>query len=227
MSAEASILALRKDHLPKGISKSTLSHFAALPLAHDTLLEDEFIIFPSSRHITHSGRGHTLTGKTWKTAETIVDLLSLYRPPSSTKPAETLDEATRGEVRRFYTFGTDLNAHPDILHGGVVATILDSSLGHAVGMHLSSISSSSSSGSGGLKEQDGMFTVQLNISYKSPVRTPGSVRVRAWVVRVEGEGRKVWAEGVVESWLEGKVVVNARAEGMWLSAGKKKGKGKL
>lgn len=111
-------------------------------------------------------------------------------------------------MRRFYTFGKDLNAHPNLLHGGVIGCILDSTLGGVVGMALSQTAETST-----------MFTVQLNISYKKPIKTPGSVMLRSWVTKVEGNGRKVWAKGVVEG--EGGVV-HAVAEGMWLGA-----KGKL
>ena len=59
------------------------------------------------------------------------------------------------------------------------------------------------------------FTVQLNVTYKAPVRTPSTVMVRSWVTKIESGGRKAWAKGVIES--EGGVV-HALAEGMWLRA---------
>ena len=58
-----------------------------------------------------------------------------------------------------------------------------------------------------------MFTVQLNVRFQKPVKTPGAVRTRAWIDRIEDGGRKVWVRGVVE----GDGVTHARAEGMWLS----------
>ncbi|KAF2172710.1 hypothetical protein M409DRAFT_16671 [Zasmidium cellare ATCC 36951] len=149
--------------------------------------------------------------KTWNTPETITALLSFYRPSKSPTPSVyPQSETERAEVRRFYTFGKDLNAHPDLLHGGVISCLLDSSLGGAVGMALRETAVSNT-----------MFTVQLNVSYKKPVRTPGTVMLRCWVTRVEEDGRKVWAYGVVEG--DGGVV-HAMAEGMWLSGTKKKGK---
>lgn len=199
--------------LPQGVTPSTIQHFSRIPLAQPTLQDPSFRPFPSSRSVTNDGRGHTLTGRTWNTPSTITEKLSFHRP-SSAPPGSAYPhpEDVRSEVRRFYTFGSDLNAHPDLLHGGVIATILDSSLGTAIGRAFP--------GAG----TEGMFTVQLNVGYKKPVRTPGTVRVRAWAVRVEGVGRKVWAEGVVESeGGEGEAVVHARAEGLWLRG---KGKGK-
>lgn len=148
--------------------------------------------------------------KTWNTPETITHLLSFYRAAESPSDLEEhQSEHDRAEVRRFYTFGGDLNAHPGLLHGGVMSCLLDSSLGGAVGMAMRETAVTNT-----------MFTVQLNVSYKKPVRTPGTVLVRCWVKNVEAGGRKVWAEGVVEG--EGGVL-HARAEGLWLK-GKDGGK---
>lgn len=66
-----------------------------------------------------------------------------------------------------------------------------------------------------------LFTAQLNVAYKKPVRTPGTVMVRSWVSKIEDGGRKVWVCGVVEG--EGGVVY-ATAEGLWVRHGVKKTK---
>jgi acyl-coenzyme A thioesterase PaaI-like protein len=148
-----------------------------------------------------------------------------------------LNPATRLEVRRFYVFGHDLNAHPDLLHGGVVSCILDSGLGGAVGMALRPRPSKrrKSSGERGglgvdgeglsnnntqgprLEEQHGLptYTVQLNVRYRAPVRTPGGVMVRSWITKISPDGRKIWAAGKVEG---PNGLVHAEAEGLWLRA---------
>ncbi|KAF2445958.1 hypothetical protein P171DRAFT_431335 [Karstenula rhodostoma CBS 690.94] len=145
--------------LPLGVSQSTLDHFSAVPWTHSTLNDHAFRIVPQSRTVTHDGIGHTLTGKTWNTDGTIKELLSFWRPSSSsshTVPPQ--DASQRAELRRFYTFGGDLNAHPGLLHGGVMGCILDSSMGGCVGMVTH-----------GPQEAFALFTAQLNISYKRPV----------------------------------------------------------
>jgi len=144
---------------------------------------------------------------TWNTPDTILHILSIYRPPSTTNvssPGTTVPDPPRGEIRRFYTFGQGLNAHPHILHGGVVATILDSTMGNVIGQELPNFGAAT-------------FTVKLTIEYKKPVGTPGTVMARAWIRNVEG--RKVWVEGVVE---DGVGNVHAKGEGLWLGP-----KGKL
>lgn len=188
----------RKD---REVKQSTLDHFASVPLAKSTMNDPAFRIYSSSRHVTDNGKGHTLTGKTWNTESTIKELLSMSRTSTSDSPLPQ-PESERAEVRRFYTFGGDLNAHPNLLHGGVIAAILDSTLGNAIGVQFPR---------GALK----MFTVQLNITYKKAVPTPGTVMARSWVTKVEGDGRKIGAAGALEG-EDG--VVHATAEGMWLKA---------
>lgn len=189
------------------IPAKTLEHFRTVPIAQPTLQDPSFRCLWASREVTDGGTGHTLMGKTWATESTIPHLVSLY------KRIETSDRLKpQVEVRRFYTLGGDLNAHPDLLHGGVIGCILDSSLGSAVGV-----------GSRGL-EMTSMYTVQLNVKYEKPVRTPGTICARAWVKDIQDGGKnwKVWAEGLIESLDEdGKMIVHSRAEGMWVG---KKGK---
>ena len=186
---------------PIEVKQSTLDHFASIPLATSTLDDPDFRIYASSRKVTDKGKGHTLTGRTWNTESTIRELLSCARSSKSDSPLPQ-PEAERAEVRRFYTFGSDLNAHPDLLHGGVIAAILDSTLGNAIGVQFPQ---------GALR----MFTVQLNVTYKKAVPTPGTVMARSWVTKVEDDGRKIWAAGRLDG--EGGVV-HATAEGMWLKA---------
>lgn len=178
------------------IPQMTLDHFHSIPWCSTHLSDPDFRLVSMSRTLTQPGNGHSLMAETWNTDKTITELLSMYRPPDSMT-------GQTGEVRRFYTFGSGMNAHPNLLHGGVIATILDSTMGNVIGQQL--------------PEHPATFTVALNISYKKPVMTPGTVMARSWIFK--WEGRKVWVHGVIES---GNGDVHATAEGMWISA-----KGKL
>ena len=208
--------------IPNGVPLSDVQHFNSVPLAQPTLNDPSFRMYPLSRTVTHDGRGHTLMGGTWNTDSTIAHLLSLYRkpPPSTSSQPQgelSLEPETRAEVRRFYTFGPGLNAHPDLLHGGVIACILDSTMGNVIGLSL--------------PRHDNTFTAQLNTRYERPVRTPGTVMARAWIRRLEDGGRKVWVEGIVEGLEEGpgggREVRHASAEGLWVRAmGERKEEGK-
>lgn len=191
--------------------EASLAHFRTIPWIANPHLSDptfQVVTTNASRTSTQPGNGHTLTGETWNTEKTITHLITMYRPgppsPSGLQPplvTENADGDAPAELRRFYTFGTGLNAHPNLLHGGVIATILDSAMGNVIWQAIQPRSKAPT------------FTVNLNITYKKPVSTPGSVMVRATLVRVEG--RKIWVSGTVEG-EDG--VVHASAEGMWLTA---------
>jgi acyl-coenzyme A thioesterase PaaI-like protein len=181
------------------VPQEVLDHFNGISWCQPTIANPDFHIVSMSRTITHSGTGHTLMADTWNTPSTIPALLSFYRSPSATM---------RGEVRRFYTFGGGMTAHPGLLHGGVVATILDSTMGNAIGQEQ--------------RMKSPTFTVQLNVRYENPVKAPGTIMVRSWIKSVDAGGRKIWVEGVIESDRDGKVVTHAKAEGLWVVS-----KGKL
>jgi acyl-coenzyme A thioesterase PaaI-like protein len=179
--------------IPQNVSQHELDHFSSIPWCLPTISDPDFHIVSMSRTITDSGTGHTLMAQTWNTPETIPSLLSFYRAPSPSK---------RGEVRRFYTFGAGMSAHPGLLHGGVVATILDSTMGNSIGQEI--------------RTKGPTFTVQLNVTYKNPIKLPGTIMVRSWVKKVEGSGRKIWVEGIIESERDEETVVHAKAEGLWV-----------
>lgn len=79
-------------------------------------------------------------------------------------------------------FGHDLCGHPGILHGGLLATMLDEgmvracvpALPHRVGM-----------------------TASLDINYRAPAMAGNYLCLRAKTIKVEG--RKAWVEGWIET----------------------------
>lgn len=189
---------------------SEISHFRSITLAVPTIDDAAFHPVSASRHLTDNGLGHSLMAGTFNTPETLAHLLTFFRPPS--REASNLEtfsttDVNDAEVKRFYTFGTGLNAHAGLLHGGVMACILDSSMSNAAGLTMRAV----------LGPADTVFTVQLNVKYEKPVKTPGSVMIRAWVSKVEGGGRKVWVKAEVSSGGNGEIY-HAKAEGLWLRA---------
>lgn len=192
-----------------------LEHFAKIALAKPTLDDPSFTPISISRNLTFNGRGHTLMGATFNTPETIAHMLSFFRAPdansdiaisqtaSSSNSKDLKTAINTAELRRFYTFGSGLNAHADLLHGGVLACILDSTMSNAAGLVMQAIA----------KGKESVVTGQLNVRFEKPVRTPGTVMARAWVTKVEG--KKVWVEGRMESGDEGEIC-HARADGVWI-----------
>ena len=110
------------------------------------------------------------------TAGTLAGSNKIVVPPYSWS-----QRAGKGTVSIFY-LGSDISGHPNIVHGGLLATILDE------GMGICSF--------GALPSGFGV-TANLNINYKRPVPTNTYVVLRAETVKVEG--RKAWVEGRIES----------------------------
>jgi len=178
---------------PENVPQEEVDHFETIPWCLETLDDPAFRIISMSRTVTQPGYGHSLMADTLNTENTIPHLLSFYRKPDAS-------QGLLGEVRRFYTFGQGLNAHPDLLHGGIIANILDSTMGNVIGQELRSTGA--------------MFTVALNITYKMPVTTPGTIIARAHITKIDGP-RKIWVHGSIENGTGG---IHATAEGMWLKA---------
>ncbi|KAK1989470.1 thioesterase superfamily protein [Colletotrichum cereale] len=78
--------------------------------------------------------------------------------------------------------GTDMCGHPGIVHGGLVATMLDEGLARCC--------------LAALPHNVGV-TAKLEINYRKPVHAGTYVVLRARTIRVEG--RKAWVEGQLET----------------------------
>ncbi|KAJ5587611.1 thioesterase family protein [Penicillium hispanicum] len=94
--------------------------------------------------------------------------------------------------------GSDICGHPGIVHGGLLATLLDEGLARCCFP--------------ALPNKVGV-TANLNIDYRAPAMADSYVALRAETVKVEG--RKAWVEGRIETLPEdGKepvVLVEAKA----------------
>lgn len=169
--------------------KAAREYFQSIPWCQALINTPHFEVIDAER-IPSAARGVSSTslfGDTWYTDATIPFLLVLYRPPSTT-------HKTFGEMRGLYALGEGLNEHAKTLHGGVIAAILDRAMGK-LARH----------------ERFPTYTVHLNISYKKPITTPGTIMARSGITKVEG--RKVWAYAQIE---DGTGEVNATAEGLLL-----------
>jgi acyl-coenzyme A thioesterase PaaI-like protein len=120
---------------------------------------------------------HTLFSTTFKTPDTFVASLSLYKKPSDANGPIT-------ETLTFMSLGSGLNGHVDTAHGGVVATILDEVAGLMLRV------GAAPEGERGAP----IFTAYLNVNYRAPVRTPQVVVVAAWIRGVTGRKKMVSVE---------------------------------
>jgi len=135
----------------------------------------------------------------------------------------TPDQKMIEEISTLITLGDGVNGHQDIMHGGIVAAILDEAMGilqdaNMERDHLSAVRLGHAEGE--LPSNPTSYTRELKITYLKPVQTPGSLIATARIVK--RDGRKEWLsaeikqrEGVVEDY-DGEEVVCAKAEALFI-----------
>ncbi|GKT48399.1 UPF0648 protein [Colletotrichum spaethianum] len=135
-------------------------------------------------------RRHNLTGGT------------LLGPGRITVPPVCWTEKGGKSLVSISHLGTDMCGHPGIVHGGLLATILDEGLARCC--------------FGALPHNVGV-TAKLEINYRKPVHAGTYVVLRARTMRVEG--RKAWVEGQLETLAENgeEPVILAQASALFVS----------
>ncbi len=118
-------------------------------------------------------RSHSLTGGT------------LIGPGKILVPPFVWSEKGGKSLVSISYLGPDLCGHPGVIHGGLLATILDEGLARCCFP--------------ALPNKVGM-TANLNINYRKPAPAGAFVVLRAKTVKVEG--RKAWVEGHIETLTE-------------------------
>lgn len=196
--------------------------FFRIPWAASLLQRPNIICrIPGSRR-PKSDLEDSLFAETLKTPRTLRSCISFYQKPKV--DAEKIEECST-----LFTVGDGLNGHSNIMHGGIVASILDEAMGilQTVNIereHLLSVGKGQAQGElapHGL----GTFTVYLNIRYRAPVRTPGNLVATAKYVK--REGRKEWIDAVIKQRVghgeddDGEEIVCATAEGMFVEPKRK------
>ncbi|KAL4812889.1 HotDog domain-containing protein [Aspergillus spinulosporus] len=154
-----------------------ISHFRSIPWVSDLLTDPTFITHPIPSRKFKASTEDSLFSTTLNSRSTISSCLLQYRrPPPNTTPLYR-NAIPTNEVRIFCTLGSDLNGYPGILHGGIVATLLDEFMGLILSM----------SRAGGEPGMEGPVTAYLNTRFVRPVMTPGTVVVSGRIVEAEEE----------------------------------------
>lgn len=107
---------------------------------------------------------------------------TLARPDGITVPPYIFSEAGGKSLVSIFYLGSSVSGHPGIVHGGLLATLLDEGLARCCFP--------------ALPNQVGV-TANLNIDYRRPAMAGTYHVLRAETVRVEG--RKAWVEGRIET----------------------------
>ncbi|KAL3465923.1 HotDog domain-containing protein [Aspergillus heterothallicus] len=160
------------------------SHFQSIPWVASLLRDPTFTSIPIPSRVFKSSTEDSFFSTTINTPTTIAACLTQYRtPPPDAKPFRP-NAIPTNELRTFVALGSDLNGYPGVLHGGVVATLLDEFTGLILSLRLG----------GGEPGQDGPVTAYLNTKFVRPVITPGTVVVGTKITE-EKDMRKWKIEG--------------------------------
>ena len=143
------------------------------PLARSLRANPDFKESRPHMKIPEALRSHSLTGGT------------LIGPGKILVPPLVWSEKGGKSLVSISYLGSDLCGHPGVIHGGLLATILDEGLARCCFP--------------ALPNKVGM-TANLNINYRKPAPAGAFVVLRAKTVKVEG--RKAWVEGHIETLAE-------------------------
>lgn len=143
------------------------------PVANELRSKSDFHESRPHLKIPASAKPHNLTSGT------------LMGPGRVTVPPYAFSEKGGKSLVTISYLGADLCGHAGIVHGGLLATILDESLARCC--------------FAALPNKIGM-TANLNINYRAPVPAESYIVLRATTTKVEG--RKAWVEGRLESLVE-------------------------
>jgi len=213
--------------------------------SHDYFLSDPWIsplitapstrlLIPASRRPKTHNTEDSLLSRTLSTKDTIPYAISFYNsstahPTSAFSLSASASEAHSSvksvgqpirELMTAHALAGGLDGHPSILHGGIVATLLDEALGYILWLneeraHYAAVAlghTMDETAEGGF----GSFTVELAVKYRAPVKTPGTCLVRSWVEKKQG--RRFWVRGVVEQKVGDEVVVCSEGTGLFIKA---------
>jgi acyl-coenzyme A thioesterase PaaI-like protein len=171
------------------------AHFESIPWCSEIINHPDFIITPTFSRQAKPDTEDSLTAETLKRKDAISACLTVYkRPPRGTVWID--------EVRSLMELGTGMNGGPFMLHGGIVATLMDDVVGTLMTVNQDKEFMPLSSST---------VTAYMNIQYLQPIATPQTVLVVAKSRKVKG--RKFYVDSEIKD-DEGTVL--AKAESLWV-----------
>jgi acyl-coenzyme A thioesterase PaaI-like protein len=181
-----------------------LAHFNSIPWCSALLSNPTYRITPTFSRQPKQSTEDSLVAISLSSPSTISNCLSLYIPPVP-------PESFISEVVTLLTLGDGMNGGVNMLHGGIISTLMDDVMGTLLTVN---------EDHGGLPLTQGTVTASLTVKFLKGVRTPGTVAVVARCRK--REGRKFWLDAEVKDG-EGRVL--AKGEAVWIKLGKNAGEG--
>jgi acyl-coenzyme A thioesterase PaaI-like protein len=190
--------------MPEPEPEPDLAHFNSIPWCRALLRNPSYTITPTFSRQAKDEAEDSLIAETLFSPNTIPHCLSLYRTPTPDAPFTT-------EVISLLTLSSGMNGAAHVLHGGIIATLIDDVMGTLLTVNKEEQPS-------GKPLTASTVTAKLAMEYKAPVKTPQTVMVVARVEKMEG--RKFWLEGKM---LDGGGKLLARGEALWVRIGREGG----
>lgn len=188
-----------------------VAHFRSHPWANTLLNSADYTPIPTdSRQIKPDTGEDGYFANTLGTSTTIPHLLTLQRRNIPAIPSEVPQwlPTTKQDAAAQLTPGATpadilmicdlrapgLSGHPSIIHGGVVATLIDEAMSLAVAAHCPAPVSDAE----GQSSRGRTFTAQLDVRYRQPVITPALLVIRSKVIARDRKKFWVRAQAVQE-----------------------------
>ena len=175
---------------------SDLQHFQDIPWCAALLSTPDFKPTETFSRTVKDHNEDTLFGQTLKSDNTISHAHSIYLP-SKTKTSPFILE-----VRTFVTLSTGMNGGPNALHGGMITTLMDDTMGTLLKLNRDA------------EDRPVMafgVTAKMDVRFRKLILTPGTYCIGARCT--SSEGRKIKLEGWI--WDEDDDVC-ATSESLWI-----------
>nr|POE56499.1 verlamelin biosynthesis protein b [Quercus suber] len=191
----------------------TTAPFLTIPWTASLLSQPDLVFrVPGSRKVKQlPDTEDSLFADILRTGRTVQSCISFYRNPET--PEEKIQE-----MSALCYIGNGMNGHDGILHGGIVATLIDEAMGMLQSANIERdfvYAKSRARPNEKLPQSSAStFTVELKVTYLKPVVTPGAVLIK--IRSLKKEARKEWLATEVLQEHDGKVVVCSRGEALFV-----------
>lgn len=173
-----------------------LQHFQGIPWCAALLSASGFKPTETFSRTAKEHNEDTLFGMTLKSNNTITHIYSIYLP-SETKTAPLILE-----VRTFVTLSTGMNGGPNALHGGMITTLMDDSMGTLLKLNRDAEERPVTAFG---------VTAKMDVRFRKLMLTPGTYCVGTKVTSVEGKRVKL------EGWIRDEDDdVCATSQSLWI-----------
>lgn len=164
---------------------------SATPWAASLINSPEWTIAETPSRVLKPTGEDSFFAETLSTDRTMRTCLTL-------RPAQAVDDHwPYQKIVTLVEIGEGLNGYPNIIHGGMAATLLDEVSGVLLQINTAAqLERMKRQNPSGSHVQPSYFTAYLNTSYRLPVPTPGVILCTAKLERTEG--RKVWLRATIE-----------------------------